>query len=272
MIDLNPIAFQIFGLEIHWYSLILLIGFLVGSFFVMMEAKRLKISKDYIFNLLFWVIIMGILGARIYYVIFNWDIYGHDLLEIFKIWNGGLAIHGGLIFGFVTVILYTKKYKVNTFTVSDMMVGPLLLAQAIGRWGNLFNGEAHGGAVDISHLTKLHIPQFIIDGMNIGGIYYAPTFLYESLWCLLGFIILFVVKRYKYLHIGQLTCLYAMWYGIGRFFIEKGRTDSLMMGNFKAAQIMSIVMIVVALIIFMILSRKGKFEDLYNEQMGEINF
>ena len=154
-----------------------------------------------------------------------------------------------------------------------MAVVPLILAQAIGRWGNFFNSEAHGTAVSYATLEQLHIPGFIIDGMNINGLYYHPTFLYESLWCLLGFIVLLIVRRYKYLKKGMLTCIYIMWYSFGRFFIETLRTDSLMIGAFKQAQILSVVLFIVALGIFMILSRKSRFEDLYNEeQVKAINF
>ena len=269
---MNPILLKIGSFQLYWYSAILLVAILVGFFFLSLERKRKNIPKDYMFNLVFWTVIFGILGARIYYVLFNWDYYSTDLLEIFKLWNGGLAIHGGLIFGFLTVILYTRKYKVNTFKTIDMMVGPMLLAQAIGRWGNLFNAEAHGSATTLSHLKNLHIPNFIIEGMNIGGVYYTPSFLYESIWCFLGFILLIFLKRYKYLKIGQLTCVYGMWYGVGRFFIEAGRTDSLMVGGYKAAQIVSIIMFVIGLLAIMILSRKGKFEDLYNQSEGDIRF
>lgn len=269
---MNPIALEFGIFQIHWYSLFLLGALLVGFLFASLEAKRTKIPRDFLFNLTFWIIISGIIGARLYYVLFNWELYASDLLEIFKTWNGGLAIHGGLIAGFITLRLYTKKYKVDTFKISDMLAGPLLIAQSIGRWGNFFNGEAHGAATTITHLKSLHIPNWIINGMNIGGVYYTPSFLYESLWCLMGFLLLLIVKRYKYLKIGQLTCLYAMWYGIGRFFIEISRTDSLMFGGFKLAQIVSLLMVVSALIVFMILSRKGKFEDLYNEEGSRVRF
>ena len=154
-----------------------------------------------------------------------------------------------------------------------MAVVPLLLAQAIGRWGNFFNSEAHGAATTYYHLKELHIPEKIIEGMKISNVYYHPTFYYESLYCLIGFIILLFVRRYRYLKKGQLTSLYLMYYSIGRFFIEALRTDSLMLGAFKVAQLVSVALFVVGLIAFMILGRKGKFEDLYNEeQNGPIRF
>ena len=238
----------------------------------MKEGKRFNISSDFLFNLAFWVIVFGILGARLYYVIFNWSEYSSDLLSIFKIWNGGLAIHGGIIAGFITMFVYCKKYNVSVFKISDMAVAPVILGQAIGRWGNFFNGEAHGAVTTLAHLKELNIPDFIINGMQIGGLYYHPTFFYESIWCIIGFIILLILRRFKYVKVGQLTCVYLMWYSVGRFFIESMRTDSLMLGGFKAAQIVSLVLFVGALLYMMVLSRKGKFQDLYNKECENIRF
>lgn len=271
---MNPIAFELFGYEFRWYSILLLIGMIIAIFLFIKEGKRFNIPKDFTFNLAFWVIIFGIISARIYYCIFNFELYKDNLIDIFKIWEGGLAIHGGIIGGFITLLIYTKKYSVNTYKITDMAVVPLLLAQSIGRWGNFFNSEAHGVATNYNFLKNtLHLPTFIVDGMKIGNVYYHPTFFYESLYCFIGFIILLFVRRYRYLKRGQLTCLYLMYYSVGRFFIESLRTDSLMLGGFRVAQIVSIVLFIIGLIIFMILGRKGRFEDLYNEeQNGPIRF
>ncbi len=262
---MNPVAFTIGSFEVRWYSILLLVAMFIAIFLLIKEGKRFNIPKDFLFNLAFWVIIFGLISARIYYCVFNFSLYKDNLLDIFKIWEGGLAIHGGLIGGLITLIVYCKKYNVNPFKVTDMTVVPLLLAQAIGRWGNFFNGEAHGVATTYYHLKELHIPEKIIEGMKIGNVYYHPTFLYESLFCLIGFIILFFVRRIKYLKRGQLTCLYLMYYSVGRFFIEALRTDSLMLGGFRAAQIVSIILFLTGLIIFIVLARKGKYEDLYND-------
>ena len=261
---MNPVAISLGPLEIRWYTILIILAFLIVSFFISKEAKRFKFSKDFIFNLIFWTVIMSFLGARIYYVIFNWSYYASHLDEIIKIWQGGLAIHGGLIAGTITILVYSKKYKVNVLKLLDIVVVPLLLGQAIGRWGNFFNSEAHGAATSLNALQSLHIPRFIINGMNIGGVYYQPTFLYESLWCLIGFIVLLFIRRYKYIKIGQITALYLVWYGVGRFFIEASRTDSLMLGGFKSAQIISVIMFVGGIILFFALHRKSKFENLYN--------
>lgn len=270
---MNPFVFELGSFSLRWYTLIIFIAFVVVSYLVFKECKRFNLNKDYVFNLIFWTVIFGFLGARLYYVIFNWSYYSGNLLEIIKVWQGGLAIHGGIIAGVITIIVYTKKYSVNTLKILDICSVPLLLGQAIGRWGNFFNSEAHGSATTLSKLESLHIPEFIIKGMEIDGIYYHPTFFYESIWCLLGFIILLVIRRNKYTKIGSLICLYLMWYSFGRFFIESMRTDSLMFGGFKAAQLLSIVLFAISFIYLVFINKKSKFENLYNE-MGrqEINF
>ena len=270
---MNAILINLGFIQIRWYSVLLLVAFIVGSLLILKEGQRFKIDKEYLFNMIFWTIIFSLLGARLYYVIFNFSQYQNDLLEIFKIWHGGLAIHGGIIAGILTIIIYTKKYNVDIMKIIDIFAPALLIGQAIGRWGNFFNSEAHGAATTIAHLKSLHLPNFIIEGMNINGVYYQPTFLYESIWCLIGFIGLLVLRRYKYLKNGQVTAAYMVWYGIGRFFIEISRTDSLMLGGFKVAQIVSILLIIAGIVLFIIKQKKGHFEDLYNEELtNEIKF
>ncbi len=254
--------------NIEWYSVLIVVGAILALIMIIKEAKRYGYPSDFVFNVCFWSIIVGIIGARLYYVVFNLDLYT-NFWDIFKIWEGGLAIHGGIIFGAITCYLYCKKYRVRTVRMLDFIAPALLLAQAIGRWGNFFNGEAHGAVTSLESLQNLHIPEFIIDGMYIGGAHYQPTFLYESLWCLLGVIILLIVRRLKVTKVGQPTALYLMWYGLGRFFIETMRTDSLMLGGFKVAQIVSVIMILIGLIVIMITGRKGRYEDLYDQDEKE---
>ena len=256
------------SVNIEWYSVLIVVGAILAIIMIILEAKRYGYPKDFVFNLCFWSIIVGIIGARLYYVLFNLDLYT-NFVDVFKIWEGGLAIHGGIIFGLITCYLYCKKYKVRTIRMLDFIAPAMLLAQAIGRWGNFFNQEAHGAVTSLQTLQNLHIPEFIIDGMNIGGVYYQPTFLYESLWCLLGVIIILIVRRLKITKVGQPFALYLMWYGLGRFFIETMRTDSLMLGGFKVAQIVSVMMILIGLIVIMITSRKGRYEDLYDQDEKE---
>ena len=271
---MNPVLFDLGFIKIYWYSIMILIGLFIGGTLIIKESKKFKIPEDYMINLILYTIVFGIIGARLYYVAFNWDYYGSNIIDIFKVWEGGLAIHGGLLFGLITIIIYTKKYNVKTFRMLDIIVVGLIIGQAIGRWGNFFNGEAHGGATTLEFLQSLHLPQFIIDGMNIHGVYYHPTFLYESLWCLIGFILLLLFRKRYYNKIGQTTGLYLAWYGIGRFIIEGMRTDSLMLGEFKMAQIVSMSFIVIGLIIILVKGRGSKLVNRYNdmENLDEIQF
>lgn len=269
---MNPILFEIGSFQLRWYAFFILIAVTLGYIIVKSEAKKFGINGDLVFNLVFWTIIFGLIGARLYYVIFNFHLYRNNLGEIVQMWKGGLAIHGGIIAGALVVFFYAKRYKIEILRLFDMAVIPLILGQAIGRWGNFFNSEAHGPATTLMHLKNLNIPNFIIKGMNIGGVYYTPTFFYESLWCLLGFIVLIIVRRLRYLKLGQLTAIYLMWYSAGRFVIESMRTDSLMFFGFKVAQIVSIVLFVIGMIIFIVKIRKNKFEDLYNGETGKIRY
>lgn len=263
---MNPILLDLEFITIRWYSVLILIAALVGVSFALLEAKRFKITSDFIFNLIFWTVMSAFIGARLYYVAFNWSYYSANLVEILKVWQGGLAIHGGIIFGFLAVLVYTKKYQVRTFKFTDIIVPSLIIGQAIGRWGNFFNSEAHGAVTTLAFLQKFHIPNFIVEGMQINGVYYQPTFFYESLWCLLGFIVLLILRRLKYIKVGQLTSIYLMWYSVGRFFIEASRTDSLMLGSFKAAQIASVGLFVLGIVLFVIFGQKGsKLDNLYGE-------
>ncbi|MBR4231569.1 MAG: prolipoprotein diacylglyceryl transferase [Bacilli bacterium] len=262
---MDPYVFEFKGISLRWYTLLILIGVLVGFRLVNKEGRRFNVNKDFLFNLCFWVIIFGIIGARLYYVVFNFSIYKNDPISILKIWEGGLAIHGALLMGFITLVFYCKKYKMPIIRITDFCVPALLFAQGIGRWGNFFNNEAHGAATSLAHLQSLPIPKFVIEGMNVSGIYYEPTFYYESILCLIGFLVIMVIRRFKYIKIGTLTSLYLMYYGIIRFFIESMRTDSLMLGGFKVAQIVSVIMFILGLANLMVISRKTKFEDLYND-------
>jgi len=262
---MNPVLIDLGFIKIYWYSIMILLGIFIGGTLIIKESKKFKIPEDYIVNMILYAIIFGIIGARLYYVAFNWDYYGSNLIDILKVWEGGLAIHGGIIFGLIVVMVYTKKYHVSTMRMLDIIVVGLIIGQAIGRWGNFFNGEAHGMATTLETLKSLFIPQFIIDGMNIHGVYYHPTFLYESLWCIIGFIILLFFRRRYYNKIGQTTGLYLVWYGIGRYMIEGMRTDSLMIGSFRMAQLVSLAFVVIGLIILIIRSRGSKLDNRYND-------
>ena len=264
---IDPVIFELFGFEIRWYSVLILTGVIIAYFLINSESKRFHYNKEFIFNLMFYTLIIGIIGARLYYVLFNLDYYSHHLKEILMIWNGGLAIHGGIIFGLITIIVYTKIKKVNTFKILDIFAPALIIAQAIGRWGNFFNGEAYGSIVEYKTLVNMKIiPSIIIDNMYINNAYHLPMFYFESLLCIIGFLILLFFRRRKFIKNGQVFSIYLIWYGIIRFFIEAFRTDSLMLSSLRIAQVVSILMVLVGIIIIIIQSRKPKLEELYNKE------
>ena len=246
---MNPIMIDFGFIQIYWYSFFLLIAFLIGCFLALKKAKKRKIEEEFMVNLFFYTIPIAFLGARIYYVIFNWNYYSVNIGDIFKIWEGGLAIHGGVIAGFLFLIFYCKKHNVSLFQITDILVISLILGQAIGRWGNFFNGEAHGAVTTLAHLQSLHLPNFIINGMYIDHNYYITTFLYESIWNLLGFFMLYIFYHSQKYFTGKTTGLYLIWYGIGRFIIEGMRTDSLMLGNIRIAQLVSIITLIIGIIL-----------------------
>lgn len=252
-------------IQIYWYSALIFIGLFIGGFLVLREAERFGFSEDFMVNLFFYLVPFSIVGARLYYVVFNWSYYSASPMEIISIWNGGLAIHGALLFGLIWIFYYTSKYRFRTLRVIDFMVVGLLIGQAIGRWGNFFNQEAYGSEVARTYLQNLRLPEFIIEGMNIGGVYYHPTFLYESVGLFVGFILLMFLRRLKYVKVGHPTSFYLIWYGVLRFFIEILRTDSLMWNGLKVAQIASILMIVLGIIMVIKRIRGSVFEDRYNE-------
>jgi phosphatidylglycerol:prolipoprotein diacylglycerol transferase len=268
---MNRVLLDLGFIQIYWYSVCIVIGMMVGMYLVYSESQKKKISENLITNLIFYTVIISIIGARLYYVVFKWDYYSKNLLEIFEIWNGGLAIHGAIITGGLFLIYYTRKHKIDTLKILDICCVGLIIGQVFGRWGNFFNQEAYGAEVSLSFLKSLHLPGFIIDGMHINGSYYHPTFLYESLWCIIGFIFLIIYRKRRYIKTGQVFGIYCMWYSLGRFFIEGLRTDSLMLGSIKMAQIVSIGMFLVGLFFFIRRLREGRFDHLYNEVEKEEN-
>ena len=273
--EYSPIIFTIGSIEIRWYSLFILIAFITAYCLVIKETSRFRINRDFIFNIAFWVFIFGVMGARAWYVLFNLKDYLSNPIDIIKIWEGGLAIHGGIVAGLIVVFYFCRRYNFRLIRLTDFIVPALLIAQAIGRWGNFFNGEAYGSITSYTALKNVKIiPEFVIQGMNINGSYHVPTFYYESLWCLLGVIVLLIIRKLKYIRLGQTFSLYLIWYSLGRFFIESERTDSLMFGELKAAQLVSIILFVIGIIIFLVQLRKPKLEELYNtkEKVEVVNF
>lgn len=270
---MNPVIFNIGNFELRWYSVLIAIAVIIGYVLIINESRRFKIKKEFMFNMMFWTLIFAIIGARLYYVVFNLEYYRTNILEIFQIWKGGLAIHGALLFGAITIIIYCKKYKVRVGKILDIFVPALLLGQAIGRWGNFFNSEAYGSIVTYQQLENIKIiPQFIIDNMFINGSYHLPMFYFESLWCLLGFFLSLFLRRRKYIKDGQLVAFYMMWYGVARFVIETFRTDALLFNGIRVARVVSVLMFVIGLVIQFIQSRKPKLDELYNKAEEEVRF
>ncbi|MGO3050712.1 prolipoprotein diacylglyceryl transferase [Staphylococcus casei] len=254
---IDPIAIQLGPISVRWYGIIIATGILLGYFIAQASVKRIGHDKDTLVDIIFWSAIFGFIVARLYFVIFQWPYYAQNPIEIPMIWHGGIAIHGGLIGGFITGIFVCKKKNLNPFQIGDVIAPSMLLGQGIGRWGNFMNHEAHGGPVSKSFLEHIHIPDFIINNMYVNGKYYQPTFLYESVWDLAGFVILLIIR--KHLKVGDTLCLYLIWYSIGRFFVEGLRTDSLMLtSHIRVAQLMSIILIIVGIAIMIIRRLKYK--------------
>ncbi|WP_299094214.1 prolipoprotein diacylglyceryl transferase [uncultured Metabacillus sp.] len=254
---LDPIFLELGPIQIHWYGLIIGVGALLGLLIAVRESERRGLHKDTFVDLVLFAIPIAILGARAYYVIFQWDYYSQNPGDIIKIWNGGLAIHGGLIAAVLTGIVFAKVKKLSFWKLADIAAPSIILGQAIGRWGNFMNQEAYGGPVSREFLEGLMLPDFIINQMYINGEYHHPTFLYESLWNFIGFIGLMLLRKANFRR-GELFLTYVIWYSVGRYFIEGMRTDSLMLTDtLRIAQVISIVLIAVAVGIMIFRRMKG---------------
>ena len=175
---MNRVLIQIGPITVYWYSFLILVAVIVGYQIVVSYSRKISYKTNEIMDMVLYLVIFSIIGARAYYVIFNFSLYQDDLLSIFMIWKGGLAIYGGVIAGILYILYYCKKKNLNFLRVLDIYSLSLLLGQAIGRWGNFFNQEAYGGKTTLAALKSLHLPQFIIDGMYIDGFFRQPTFLY----------------------------------------------------------------------------------------------
>lgn len=242
---IDPIAFNIFGWPVHWYGIIIGLGILLAYKLIVFQGKEENIDEDTILDLVTVTVLGGFVGARIYYVVFQWDYYRMHPEEIIQIWHGGIAVYGGIIAGVLILYIMCKKYKLNTLRVFDMTAPAIMLAQSIGRWGNFINQEAYGGEVSKVILEKWHLPKWLIDQMYIEGIYHHPTFLYESLWNLIGVGILLLLRyRVRKRPDGLIAASYFIWYGIGRAWIEGLRSDSLYWGSFRVSQLLSILLII----------------------------
>lgn len=250
---MDPIAIRLGPLEIRWYAICILAGLMLAVHLAMKEAPRKKIRSDDVLDFILLAFPLSIIGARLYYVIFSWSEYKDNILSIFAIWNGGIAIYGGLITGAVVLYFFSQYRFINTIDFLDIAAPSVLIAQAIGRWGNFFNQEAYGNPVP----NLDYLPSFIRDQMFIDEAYRQPTFLFESLWNLLGFIVICILRRKpKLLKRGEVTAFYLIWYGCGRLLIEGLRTDSLMFLGIRVSQWLSALLILVGFAIVFIGRRK----------------
>ncbi|ADL22665.1 TPA: prolipoprotein diacylglyceryl transferase [Staphylococcus aureus] len=264
---IDPVAFNLGPLSVRWYGIIIAVGILLGYFVAQRALVKAGLHKDTLVDIIFYSALFGFIAARIYFVIFQWPYYAENPGEIIKIWHGGIAIHGGLIGGFIAGVIVCKVKNLNPFQIGDIVAPSIILAQGIGRWGNFMNHEAHGGPVSRAFLEQLHLPNFIIENMYINGQYYHPTFLYESIWDVAGFIILVNIR--KHLKLGETFFLYLIWYSIGRFFIEGLRTDSLMLtSNIRVAQLVSILLILIS--ISLIVYRRIKYNPPLYSKVGAL--
>lgn len=264
---IDPVAFNLGPLSVRWYGIIIAVGILLGYFVAQRALVKAGLHKDTLVDIIFYSALFGFIAARIYFVIFQLPYYAENPSEIIKIWHGGIAIHGGLIGGFIAGVIVCKVKNLNPFQIGDIVAPSIILAQGIGRWGNFMNHEAHGGPVSRAFLEQLHLPNFIIENMYINGQYYHPTFLYESIWDVAGFIILVNIR--KHLKLGETFFLYLTWYSIGRFFIEGLRTDSLMLtSNIRVAQLVSILLILIS--ISLIVYRRIKYNPPLYSKVGAL--
>lgn len=264
---IDPVAFNLGPLSVRWYGIIIAVGILLGYFVAQRALVKAGLHKDTLVDIIFYSALFGFIAARIYFVIFQWPYYAENPGEIIKIWHGGIAIHGGLIGGFIAGVIVCKVKNLNPIQIGDIVAPSIILAQGIGRWGNFMNHEAHGGPVSRAFLEQLHLPNFIIENMYINGQYYHPTFLYESIWDVAGFIILVNIR--KHLKLGETFFLYLTWYSIGRFFIEGLRTDSLMLtSNIRVAQLVSILLILIS--ISLIVYRRIKYNPPLFSKVGAL--
>lgn len=226
--------------SLPWYGVLIVCGILAAIALATHEEKRLQLPKDTVIDLAFWVIPLGLIGARTYYVIFQWPVFAADPLSALRIWEGGLAIYGGVIGGLAGVLLFARRRKCSPFLLTDMIGPGLALAQGIGRWGNYFNMEAYGRAITNPAWQFFPIGVQIPDGS--GYVWHMATFFYESCWDIGIFILLWFIVRKRSQYAGHVTLWYLLLYGLGRFFIEGLRTDSLMSGTIRVSQLLSLIL------------------------------
>ncbi len=235
----GPLLVELGPLTLRWYSVLVTGGIILGTFIAQYLGKKRDIKPDTIADLAVWLVVGGIPMARLYYVLFSWKQFQDNPLSAFAIWQGGIAIHGGILGGLLAGYLFSRRQKLNFWNLMDLVAPGLILGQALGRWGNFFNSEAFGDPTDLP--WKLYIPLAQRPPIFAGFEYFHPTFLYESLWNLGVFALLLTLFfRFPQAKPGTIVAAYAVLYGLGRFWIEGLRTDSLMLGPLRIAQVISL--------------------------------
>ena len=251
--------FGIEGWSIAWYGVIIAVGMVLGVILAIYRARKQGLKDDLIFDFILLALPIAIICTRGYYVIFEWDSYSGDILSIFKIWKGGLAIYGGVIGGLVTAILFCRHHKFPLFRFLDLVVPSLVLGQAIGRWGNFVNQEAFGNLVENSSLQFFPYAVYI-DAL---GEWHQATFFYESMWNVCLLVAMLIVSR-KEPKTGTMTCMYFVFYGLGRFLIEGLRTDSLyIISGIRASQVLSLLLILGGMLLYVVFVRRNKMKHTY---------
>ncbi|MBM7712617.1 phosphatidylglycerol:prolipoprotein diacylglycerol transferase [Enterococcus xiangfangensis] len=269
MAQVNRVAFELVGLQIYWYAIIIVSGIAVALWLANREAVRVGLKEDDMTNFILWALPIAIIGARLYYVLFDLAPYLADPVQIFNIRNGGLAIYGGLIAAVIVLIIYTRYHFIDPWLFLDVVAPGVMLAQAMGRWGNFMNHEAYGGETTRQFLENLHLPQFIINNMYIDGAFRQPTFLYESVWSFLGFVLILFIRKNGKIKRGELFLSYMVWYSLGRFFIEGMRTDSLyLFGGIRISQLLSVILFISGIILLYYRRKKSTNIKLYERDKG----
>lgn len=241
--------------SLPWYSVLIVTGIVLALWHCSREEKRLELPRDTFVDLALWAIPFGVIGARLYYVIFSWETFAGNPVSILKIWEGGLAIYGGVIGGVIGVMLFAGRRKLSPAILTDMIVPGLTLAQAVGRWGNYFNMEAYGGV--ITDPRWQFFPAGVLIPENGAPVWHMATFFYESMWNLLVFALLMAVRK-RLGRRGDLTCLYLICYGLGRLVIEGLRVDSLMWGPVRVSQALSLALILGAMTVMIFQSVRAR--------------
>nr|WP_187350292.1 prolipoprotein diacylglyceryl transferase [Lactiplantibacillus plantarum] len=231
-------------IQVHWYGVIIASAVVIAVALAVREGQRRGVRPDDIYDMILWALPFTLIAARTYYVIFQWSYYRQNPGEIIRIWDGGIAIYGGLIGAGIVVILFCRSRFIPTWLMLDIAAPTVIMGQGIGRWGNFMNQEAFGRVTSLSFLQGLHLPDWLINQMYIRGAYRQPTFLYESVWDLLGFALLMLTRhRTHWYKQGDVFLTYVAWYAFGRFFTEGMRTDSLMLFNvIRVSQALSVVL------------------------------